>query len=81
MTNKTRTTCRLCGSDRLKDIISIGDKWATFQTENFGQTTQPLYVILDNGEKLMNNPVGYTPDVKEYLQWLQCGKEAFTANK
>lgn len=64
-----------------KDIISIGDKWATFQTENFGQSTQPLYVILDNSEKLMNNPVGYTPDVKEYLQWLQCGKEAFTSNK
>lgn len=64
-----------------KDIITIGDKWATFQTENFGQTTQPLYVILDNGEKLMNNPVGYTPDVKEYLQWLQCGKEAFSVNK
>ena len=64
-----------------KDIITIGDKWATFQTENFGQTTQPLYVILDNGEKLMNNPVGYTPDVKEYLQWLQCGKEAFSITK
>ena len=64
-----------------KDIISIGDKWATFQTENFGQSTQPLYVILDNNEKLMNNPVGYTPDVKEYLQWLQCGKEAFSTSK
>lgn len=64
-----------------KDIISIGDKWATFQTENFGQSTQPLYVILDNSEKLMNNPVGYTPDVKEYLQWLQCGKEAFTSGR
>jgi thiol:disulfide interchange protein DsbD len=64
-----------------KDIISIGDKWATFQTENFGQSTQPLYVILDNSEKLMNNPVGYTPDVKEYLEWLKCGKEAFSLNK
>lgn len=60
-----------------KDIISIGDKWATFQTENFGQSTQPLYVILDSKEKLMNNPVGYTPDGQEYKKWLQCGKEAF----
>ncbi len=64
-----------------KDIISIGDKWATFQTENFGQSTQPLYVILNNSEKLMNNPVGYTPDVKEYLEWLKCGKEAFSSGK
>jgi len=63
-----------------KDIINIGDKWATFQTENFGQSTQPLYVILDTKEKLLNNPVGYTPDAFEYKQWLQCGKEAFDAN-
>ena len=62
-----------------KDIINIGDKWATFQTENFGQSTQPLYVILDTKEKLLNNPVGYTPDAGEYRQWLQCGKEAFDA--
>ena len=63
-----------------KDIISIGDKWATFQTENFGQSTQPLYVILDSKEKLMNNPVGYTPDGQEYKKWLQCGKEAFAGS-
>lgn len=61
-----------------KDIISIGDKWATFQSENFNQTTQPLYVILDTNEQLLNHPVGYTPDAHEYLAWLQCGKEAFT---
>jgi thiol:disulfide interchange protein DsbD len=61
-----------------KDIISIGGKWATFQSENFNQTTQPLYVILDTYERLLNHPVGYTPDAREYLAWLQCGKEAFT---
>ncbi len=63
-----------------KDIISIGDKWATFETENFNQTTQPLYAILNTKEVLMNNPVGYTPDAAEYLKWLQCGKEAFSKN-
>jgi thiol:disulfide interchange protein len=61
----------------MKDIITAGDKWATFQTENFNQTTQPLYVILNNGEQLMNHPVGYTPDVTEYRNWLECGKKAF----
>ena len=64
-----------------KDIISIGDKWATFEAENFNQTTQPLYALLDNKERLLNNPVGYTPDAKEYLKWLQCGKETFSQNK
>ncbi len=61
----------------LKDIISVGDKWATFQSENFNQVTQPLYVILNNEQQLLNNPVGYTPDAKEYKAWLQCGKETF----
>ena len=39
-----------------------------------------LYVILDTGERLINN-AGYTPDVKEYRQWLQCGKETFDQNQ
>lgn len=64
-----------------KDIISIGDKYATFQSENFAQTTQPLYGILDGKERLLNNPVGYTPNATEYLNWLKCGKEAFDKNK
>jgi thiol:disulfide interchange protein DsbD len=64
-----------------KDITSIGDKWATFQTENFNQSTQPLYGLLDTQQRLLNNPVGYTPDATEYLQWLKCGKEAFDKNK
>ncbi len=60
-----------------KDIVTMGDKWATFQAENFNQVTQPLYVILDTKENLLNNPVGYTPDAVEYKKWLQCGKEGF----
>ena len=59
------------------DITTNGDKWATFETENFGQTSQPLYVILNNDGKLINHPVGYTPDAKTYLNWLSCGKETF----
>lgn len=60
-----------------KDIITAGDKWATFESENFKQTTQPLYGVINLDEKVMTHPVGYTPDAKEYLQWLQCGKKAF----
>ncbi|MGC3945477.1 MAG: cytochrome c biogenesis protein CcdA [Chryseolinea sp.] len=60
-----------------KDIITHGDKWTTFEAENFGQVSQPFYVILNNDEVLLNNPIGYTPDVKEYLDWLMCAKDAF----
>ena len=55
-----------------KDINSIGDLWATFQAENFNQVTQPLYVVMSPAQKILSNPVGYTPDAKEYLQWLAC---------
>ena len=59
------------------DFETEGDKWKTFEVESFAQSSQPLYVILDNDNKLINHPVGYTPDVKEYLSWLTCGKETF----
>lgn len=63
-----------------KYIETIGDKWATFQSENFGQSTQPLYVILNHEGKLMTHPVGYTPDAKKYEDWLNCGLKAYTSN-
>jgi thiol:disulfide interchange protein DsbD len=60
-----------------KNIKTVGDKWSTFQAENFNQVTQPLYVVLDTKQRLVTHPVGYTPDWNEYLEWLKCGKEAF----
>jgi thiol:disulfide interchange protein DsbD len=64
-----------------KEISTVGDKWATFETENFKNNAQPLYAILNTDEILLNNPVGYTPVIKEYKDWLQCGLEAFEKNK
>lgn len=64
-----------------KTIRTVGDKWATFQAENFNQVTQPLYVVLDTRQRLVTHPVGYTPDWKVYLQWLQCGKTTFDKNQ
>jgi thiol:disulfide interchange protein DsbD len=64
-----------------KDIISVGDKWATFETENFKNNAQPLYAILNADGILLNNPVGYTPNIKEYKEWLLCGLDAFAKSK
>lgn len=60
-----------------KEIKTIGDKFVTFQTENFKNASQPWYVILSPEEELMNNPVGYTPDAGEYASWLKCGLDTF----
>ena len=61
----------------IKAIRTIGDKFATLQSENFKNASQPLYVVISPDEKLMTYPVGYTPDPKQYAQWLQCGLDAF----
>jgi thiol:disulfide interchange protein len=60
-----------------KPIKTVGDKFATLQSENFINSSQPLYVILSPDEKLMNYPVGYTPDPSVYSAWLRCGLEAY----
>lgn len=60
-----------------KAIRTVGDKYATLQSENFRNASQPFYVVISPDEKLMNRPVGYTPDSKDYAAWLQCGLDAF----
>ena len=64
-----------------KEIITVGDKWATFETENFRNNAQPWYAILNTKEELLSHPVGYVPDEKQYLAWLQCGVDAFYQKK
>jgi len=61
-----------------RKLRRVGDKWAHFQTEYFQTNTQPYYVLLSpEGDKLLNQPVGYTPDVSAFADFLQCGKDAF----
>jgi thiol:disulfide interchange protein len=69
------------GDGSKKAIRTVGDKFATLQSENFKNASQPLYVVISPDEKLMNYPVGYTPNAKEYAQWLQCGLDAYHQNK
>lgn len=66
---------------RKKEIKSIGDKYATMQTENFAINAQPYYVLISPDEKLLTKPVAYTPNAAEYESWLKCGLEAFKKNK
>lgn len=64
-----------------KSIITVGDKWSTFQTENFGATSQPQYAIISADEKALTKTKFYTPDAVEFAEWLQCGLEAFKRDK
>ncbi|MFM2338742.1 MAG: hypothetical protein RL115_1935 [Bacteroidota bacterium] len=60
-----------------KSIVSIGDKWSTFQTENFGATSQPQYVIISPEQKLLTKTKFYTPNAADFAEWLQCGLNTF----
>lgn len=59
-----------------KPIVTVGDKWSTFQTENFGATSQPQYAIISPEEKALTLTKYYTPDADEFAEWLKCGLEA-----
>lgn len=58
---------------REKEIIKTGDLWATFQSENFINSAQPLYAVISPDGRLVTNPVGYTPNIRKYKEWLECG--------
>ena len=61
----------------LKNIQTIGDKWATLQTLNFKNNSQPYYVLLNHDMELLNHTTAYTPDADEYYNWIIKGLERF----
>ncbi len=73
----TEQTVYPTANGQQKSIITVGDKWSTFQTENFGATSQPQYAIINADQRALTKTKFYTPDADEFAQWLQCGLEAF----
>ncbi|OBX27294.1 thiol:disulfide interchange protein DsbD [Gelidibacter algens] len=60
-----------------KKLKYIGQKWSEFQTIKYKTNTQPFYVLMGHDEENLNAPVGYTPDVDDYLEWMNEGVDAF----
>jgi cytochrome c biogenesis protein CcdA/thioredoxin-related protein len=65
---------------REKKIITVGDKWATFQFENFDANSQPQYAIISTDERALTRTKGYTPAAKEFKAWLECGLDAYKSS-
>jgi len=61
---------------QIKNINTIGEKWATFQTVNFETASQPFYVLMSPDLELLNHPEKYT-DKTTYLNWLKKGLTNF----
>lgn len=47
-----------------------GQKWAHFQEVRYKTNAQPYYVVLDKKGVDISSPIGYTPNVKKYKEWL-----------
>jgi len=73
----TEQTTFTTSTGKQKPIITVGDKWATFQTENFGATSQPQYAIINSDRKVLTKTKFYTPDAAAFAEWLNCGLDAF----
>lgn len=71
----TNQTVYKTSSGQEKSIITVGDKWSTFQTENFGATSQPQYAIISADQVALTKSKFYTPDAEEFIEWLKCGLE------
>jgi thiol:disulfide interchange protein DsbD len=66
---------------RKKMIKTVGNKWATLQTETFQNNSQPMYALLSPKGDLLSPIEQYNPDVKKYTEWLNCGLSAFESWK
>ena len=56
-----------------KSIETVGSKWATFQTVNFKNNSQPYYVLMTSDYKLLQTPIGYEPDPQKFKEFLEAG--------
>jgi thiol:disulfide interchange protein DsbD len=78
---------RLFGDDKFAYLLdsgtgdkirTVGDKWSSFQINNFNRNSQPWYVLMHHdGTTILNEPRGYTPDAAEYRNFLECGLSNF----
>jgi thiol:disulfide interchange protein DsbD len=72
----TERTVFTTTSGNEKPIITVGDKWATFQSENFNAVAQPQYAIISPDEIALTKTKAYTPSASEFRDWLKCGLDA-----
>ncbi len=59
-------------SGRVKEIGTVGQKWGTFQTVNFGAASQPYYVLMSPSLEILGPSIQNT-NIPDYLDWLQKG--------
>lgn len=64
-----------------REITDIGDKFKYMEETLYGQSTQPLYILLDHNEKPLNSVRGYNPSIEDYKKWMDEGITNFKLKK
>ncbi|MEL6536632.1 MAG: cytochrome c biogenesis protein CcdA [Bacteroidota bacterium] len=65
--------------NRLKRTLGLQNMDVELQRAN--NNAQPYYLILDHEEKVLVDPIGYTPDVGEFVEYLDAGQTAFSSGQ
>ena len=65
------------GGTKRKILRTVGNKWSTLQAVTYASSSQPYYVLYDPKEGILTNPIGYTPNINEFKEWLRCGLKEF----
>jgi thiol:disulfide interchange protein DsbD len=65
----------------VKSIVTVGDRWATFQAENFYAVSQPQYAIISPDEIALTKTKAYTPSASKFAEWLKCGLDAYKRHR
>jgi hypothetical protein len=60
-----------------KKITTYGAKWKDFQIERFQELSQPLYVLLNTDETMLQKPMAYETNADVYKDFLQKGLKRF----
>jgi len=58
-------------------LLTVGNQWSYAQQRCFLSNSQPYYVAMTSQGELLSKPVGYTPKVPEYTNWLLDGLRNF----
>ena len=56
-----------------RKLRTVGDRWSYLQSQKFGATAQPFYVLLDNDGNPLEKSYSYDEDIPKFLDWLNSG--------
>jgi len=62
------------------EVSTVGKLWSDLQTTRFQTNSQPYYVLAGHDGNPLVEPRGFTPDVEDYIAYLNSGLEAFAGH-